>query len=70
MKIIDTYTFKVSGMMCERCAERVKEAIKKLDEVYSCEVNLETKEVTINLWVSMPIVIAAKTIESLGYKVL
>lgn len=69
-EIIETYKLNVSGMMCEHCAARVKEAILKLEEVDSCEVDLASGEVTINLWVPMPIVIAAKTIESLGYKVL
>lgn len=68
-KIIDSYTLHVSGMMCEHCAARVKEAIMKLEEVDNCNVNLETGEVEINLWVPMPITIAAKTIESLGYKI-
>ncbi len=69
-KIVKTFTIKVSGMMCEHCAARVKEAILKLEEVDSCEVDLESGEVKIDLWVPMEEVLAAKTIESLGYKVL
>lgn len=68
-KIIDSYTIHVSGMMCEHCAARVKEAIMKLEEVDNCNVNLEKGEVEINLWVPMPIFIATKTIEELGYKI-
>ena len=68
-KIIDTYNFKVSGMMCEHCAARVKDAIMKLEEVDSCEVNLESGEVIINIWVPLPSFIPAKTIEELGYKI-
>ena len=68
-KIIDTYNFKVSGMMCEHCAARVKEAIMKLEEVDSCEVNLETGDVIVNIWVPLPVMIPAKTIEELGYKI-
>lgn len=70
MKIIKSFTLKVSGMMCEHCVARVKEAIEKLEEVDSCEIDLATGDVKINLWVPMPEVIAAKTIESLGYKVI
>ena len=70
MKIIKSFTLKVSGMMCEHCVARVKEAVEKLDEVDSCEIDLATGDVKINLWVPMPEVIAAKTIESLGYKVI
>ncbi len=69
-EIIKTFTIKVSGMMCDHCAARVKEAVLKLEEVDSCEVNLESGEVTVNLWVPMEEVLATKTIESLGYKVL
>ena len=68
-KIIDTYNFKVSGMMCEHCAARVKDAIMKLEEVDSCEVNLESGEVIINIWVPLPSFIPAKIIEELGYKI-
>lgn len=68
-KIIKTFTFNVSGMMCEHCAARVKEAVLKLEEVDSCEVDLANGTVTINLWVPMEEAIAAKTIESIGYKI-
>lgn len=68
-KIIKTFTLNVSGMMCEHCAARVKEAVLKLEEVDSCEVDLASGTVTINLWVPMEEAIAAKTIESIGYKI-
>ena len=68
-KIIDTYKFRVSGMMCDHCAARVKEAIMKQVEVDNCEVNLETGEVTVNIWVPLPSYIPAKIIEELGYKI-
>ena len=68
-KIIETYKFRVSGMMCDHCAARVKEAIMKQVEVDNCEVNLETGEVTVNIWVPLPSYIPAKIIEELGYKI-
>ncbi len=68
-KIVDVYKFRVSGMMCEHCAEKVKQAIMTLEEVDSCEVDLATGDVTVNTWVEMPVIIAAKTIEDLGYKI-
>ena len=68
-KIIDTYKFRVSGMMCDHCAARVKEAIMKQEEVDNCEVNLETGEVTVNIWVPLPSYIPAMIIEELGYKI-
>lgn len=68
-KIIETYKFRVSGMMCDHCAARVKEAIMKQEEVDNCEVNLETGEVTVNIWVPLPSYIPAKIIEELGYKI-
>ena len=42
MKVIN-----VSGMHCDRCAKRVKEALLKLDKVDDVVVNLSKQEVII-----------------------
>ncbi len=63
-------TVKVSGMMCEHCAARVKEALESLDEIGEVTVNLESGIVEAKLDFPMDIYLMTKTIESLGYKVL
>ena len=39
--------FKVTGMTCAACSARVESAVKKVDKVISCEVNLLTNSMTV-----------------------
>ena len=39
--------FKVDGMKCEHCKEKVIDALMKIDEIKKVNVNLDKKEVII-----------------------
>ena len=48
-KNIKTYTFKVEGMTCSACANRVERVTKKMDGVESSSVNFATEKLTVNI---------------------
>ena len=48
-KNIKTYTFKVEGMTCSACANRVERVTKKLGGVESSVVNFATEKLTVNI---------------------
>ena len=48
-KNLKTYTFKVEGMTCSACANRVERVTKKLDGVQNSVVNFATEKLTINI---------------------
>lgn len=48
-KNLKTYTFKVEGMTCSACANRVERVTKKLPGVQSSVVNFATEKLTVNL---------------------
>lgn len=48
-KNLKTYTFKVEGMTCSACANRVERVTKKLDGVQSSVVNFATEKLTVNI---------------------
>jgi len=48
-KNLKTYTFKVEGMTCSACANRVERVTKKLDGVQSSVVNFATETLTVNM---------------------
>ena len=48
-KDIKTYTFKVEGMTCSACANRVERVTKKMDGVESSSVNFATEKLTVNI---------------------
>ncbi len=58
-------TAKVDGMMCEKCASRVTQALSSLGEV---NVNLDEKTVTITSDELTDAVEVEKIITELGYK--
>ena len=49
IKNIKTYTFKVEGMTCSACANRVERVTKKMDGVESSSVNFATEKLTVNI---------------------
>jgi Cu+-exporting ATPase len=48
-KNLKTYTFKVEGMTCSACANRVERVTKKLGGVESSVVNFATEKLTVNI---------------------
>lgn len=46
-KNIVTYNFKIEGMTCSACANRVERAVKKLEGVQSTVVNFATENLTV-----------------------
>ena len=48
-KNLKTYTFKVEGMTCSACANRVERVTKKLNGVQSSVVNFATEKLTVNI---------------------
>ena len=66
--IIKTRVFKIDGMHCENCSNRVKRAINRLDGV-SAKVNLRKKEAVVCYEQDIDDEVITKEIEDLGYKV-
>ena len=48
-KNIKTYDFKIEGMTCSACANRVERVTKKLEGVESSTVNFATEKLTIKV---------------------
>lgn len=48
-KNLKTYTFKIEGMTCSACANRVERVTKKLDGVENSSVNFATENLTVNI---------------------
>jgi Cu+-exporting ATPase len=48
-KNLKTYTFKVEGMTCSACANRIERVTKKIDGVQSSVVNFATETLTVNI---------------------
>ena len=66
--IIKTMVFKIDGMHCENCSNRVKRSINRLDGV-SAKVNLRKKEAVVRYEQDIADDVITKEIEGLGYKV-
>ena len=67
--VIKSKTFKIEGMHCENCANRVKRAINGIDGV-SAKVNLRKKEALVRYEKDVDDSIITSAIESQGYNVL
>ena len=70
-KNLKNYTFKVEGMTCSACANRVERVTKKLDGVESSSVNFATEKLTVNIdedVIGYPQIKAA--VEKAGYKLI
>lgn len=61
---------KVEGMSCEHCANKVKEALLKIQNVKSVSVNLKKQEVTIKSLNDISDSEIKNIIENLDYKFL
>ncbi len=59
----------VEGMSCAHCSARVEKALMALDGVAKASVNLETKEVTVELIGDLSNDALSETVEDAGYDV-
>ena len=66
--VIKTKVFKIEGMHCENCANRVKRAINRTAGV-SAKVNLRRKEVVVSYDREVDDEAFISDVEALGYKV-
>ncbi len=62
-------TLKVEGMSCGHCKARVEKVVKAIDGVDNAEVNLEAKEVTINMSKDIDEEVFVNAITDAGYEV-
>ena len=67
--VIKSKTFKIEGMHCENCANRVKRAINGIDGV-SAKVYLRKKEALVRYEKDVDDSVITSAIESQGYNVL
>lgn len=62
--------FKVDGMHCEKCAERVKNSVLDIEGVQNIEIDLDKKEVKVDVKDNIDVNILKERIEDLGYTVI
>ena len=60
--------FRVPGMMCMHCVKSVKDALSEMDGVFDVQVDLSTKEVTLQANEELKKSIVS-SIEDLGFDV-
>lgn len=66
--IIKGKVFKIDGMHCKNCTNRIKRSINRIDGV-SAKLNLKKKEAVISYEKDVADDVLRKEIEGLGYKV-
>ena len=66
--VIKTKVFKVEGMHCENCVNRIKRAINRVDGA-SAKVNLKRKEAVVSYDREVDDSSFTKDIEALGYTI-
>lgn len=70
-KNLKTYTFKVEGMTCSACANRVERVTKKMDGVQSSSVNFATEKLTVEIDEEMTNYAQIKAVvDKAGYKLI
>lgn len=67
--IIKTKIFKIDGMHCENCTNRVKRAINRIDGV-SAKLSLRKKQAVVQYEKEVADEVLTSEIEGLGYKVI
>ena len=65
-----TKTIFIEGMSCGHCSKRVEDALKKVKEVKSVEINLDDKKAVVTLKIEVENEILKAVIEELGFKVI
>jgi copper chaperone CopZ len=67
--VVKTRVFKIDGMHCENCSNRVKRAINRIDGV-SAKLNLRKKEAVVEYDREVDDATITRAIETLDYKVI
>ena len=67
--VVKTMVFKIDGMHCENCSNRVKRAINRIDGV-SAKLNLRKKEAVVEYDREVDDATITRAIETLDYKVI
>lgn len=67
-KVISQKTFKVEGMKCDNCKNRVEEAVNDIDDL-SGRVNLKKGELTVSYAAPVDDEVIISKIERAGYRV-
>ena len=67
--LVKTMVFKIDGMHCENCSNRVKRAINRIDGV-SAKLNLRNKEAVVLCDREVDDATITRAIETLDYKVI
>ena len=60
--------FRVTGMTCDHCARRVKEALESLDSVLSAEISVERAEALVTHDGNLSPDVALGKIRDAGYE--
>ena len=63
-----TYTFKVEGMMCQKCRAHVEKALQTVNGVKSVDVDLDGGKVTVSAKASVTEKDLKKAVNDAGYK--
>lgn len=63
------HRFQVPGMSCEHCENAVKSELLKVDGVYTVDVNLESKMVTVSHDAVVNTGAMREAIEEAGYEI-
>lgn len=66
--VVRTRVFKIDGMHCENCTNRVKRAINRIDGV-SARLNLRKKEAVVEYEKEVDDSVVKSAVEALDYKV-
>ncbi len=67
--VIKTKVFKIDGMHCENCTNRIKRGINRIDGV-SAKLNLKKKQAIVQYEKEVEDETLIRVIEELGYKVI
>ena len=64
MKILK---YKIKGMMCSGCSNRVEDTVSQLDKIIDCKVNLEKAECIVKVENDFDFKEVIRVVESIGY---
>ena len=63
----DKITLTISGMTCASCAQKVKKALKEVEEVFDAKVNLMTNKAAVEVLPDTNIKVLIKAVKNIGY---
>ena len=64
------FNFKISGMTCEGCENRDKNALKNIENVIEVEADYKTGNVTLKFNERINIELVKETVEDIGFEYL